>query len=400
MFLDGSLPMMIIPERLSISLDSFPLLAVPFFILAGGLMNQSGIARRIFNFALSIFGHLRAGLAQVNVVASMIFAGMSGSADADAAGLGAMEIKAMVDEGYERDFSAAVTAISSCIGPVIPPSVVLVLYGVMAEVSVGELFAAGMVPGILMGLFMMVTIAVLSRVGRIHAPRRKRESIGAVWSSFKKAFFPLLGPVFILGTILLGVATPTEAGVIAILFALVLGVVYKGYTRANFNAILEDAVLVTGRVMFMIAAANVFGWLVTMEQVALMLYNGLTLLTTQRWLILLLVNAALLLLGCFIEGMAVLIISLPALIPLMNGLGMGLVQFGIVMVISIMIGLVTPPVGMTLYIVTDLGKSEFHRVVRQVLPFLVPMVLILLLTTYWDSMVMVLPRLIFGGGAP
>ncbi|MHC4537602.1 MAG: TRAP transporter large permease [Planctomycetota bacterium] len=395
MVLKGTLPILIIPERLTISLDSFPLLAVPFFILAGSLMNKSGIASRIFNFALSIFGHFKAGLAHVNVVASMIFAGMSGSAYADAAGLGALEVKAMTDDGYDKDFSAAVTAVSSCIGPVIPPSVIMVLFGVMAEVSIGELFAAGMIPGILMGIFMMLTIAVLARTGKIYAPQRKRASFGFVLKSFRKAFFPLLGPVFILGTILLGIATPTEAGIVAILYAFVLGLFYKNFTLKSLSDILEEAVLTTGRIMFIIAAANVFGWLVTMEQVAQVLYNVLTVLTTQKWLILLMVNFILLLLGCAIESMAVFIVSLPALLPLMKGLGMDLVQFGIVMVVNIMIALITPPVGMTLYIVSDLADTKFDRVVKHVLPFLIPMFVTLMLVTYWDSMVMFLPNLLF-----
>ena len=395
MALKGTVPFLIIPERLTISLDSFPLLAVPFFILAGSLMNKSGIATRIFNFALSIFGHFKAGLAHVNVVASMIFAGMSGSAYADAAGLGALEVKAMTDDGYDKDFSAAVTAVSSCIGPVIPPSVTMVLFGVMAEVSIGELFAAGMIPGILMGIFMMLTIAVLAKTGKIYAPKRKRASFGFVLKSFRKAFFPLLGPVFILGTILLGIATPTEAGIIAILYALILGLFYKNFTLKSLSEILEESVLTTGRIMFLIAAANVFGWLVTTEQVAQVLYNVLTVITNQKWLILLMVNVILIILGCAIESMAVFIVSLPALLPLMKGLEMDYVQFGVVMVINIMIALITPPVGMTLYIVSDLADTTFDRVAKHVFPFLIPMFATLMLVTYWDRMVMFLPNLLF-----
>jgi tripartite ATP-independent transporter DctM subunit len=393
--LKGDLPFLIVPERMTICLNSFPLLAVPFFILAGSLMERSGIASRIFNFALSIFGHLKAGLAHVNVVASMIFAGMSGSAYADAAGLGALEIKAMTEDGYDKDFSAAVTAVSSCIGPVIPPSIIMVLYGVMAEVSVGELFAAGMIPGIFMGLLMMLTIVILARTGRIHAPQRPRASFGMIAGSFRKAFFPLLGPVFILGTILLGIATPTEAGVVAILYALVLGFFYRNLSLRSLSEILDEAVLTTGRIMFMIAAANVFGWLVTMEQVAQALYSVLMVITTQKWLILLMVNIILVLLGCVIESMAVFIISLPALIPLMKGLGVDLVQFGIIITINMMMALVTPPVGMTLYIVSDLANTKFDRVVKHVLPFLVSMFATLMLVTYWDGMVMLLPNLLF-----
>jgi tripartite ATP-independent transporter DctM subunit len=395
MLLRGDISLLIIPERITISLDSFPLLAVPFFIVAGSLMNKVGIARRIFDFALSLFGHFRAGLAHVNVVASMIFAGMSGSAFADAAGLGAVEIKAMVDEGYDRDFSAAVTAVSSCIGPVIPPSVVLVLYGVMAEVSIGELFAAGFIPGVFMGIFMIILIYALAVSGKITCPKRERQPLKVVVKKTKAAFFPLLAPVFILGSILLGVATPTEAGVIATIFSIILGLIYGTLKWKTFSDILEESVLTTGRFMFIIAAASIFGWLITIEQVAVILYNTIQVITTQKWLILLFVNVILLFLGCFIEGVAIMIISVPALIPIMNVLEVDLVHFGVILVITIMIGLITPPVGMSLYIVSDLAKTKIENVVRRVLPFYVPMIFALLITTYWDKMVLLIPKLIF-----
>ncbi len=395
MLLKGDISLLIIPERITISLDSFPLLAVPFFIVAGSIMNKVGIARRIFDFALSLFGHFKAGLAHVNVIASMIFAGMSGSAFADAAGLGAVEIKAMVDEGYDRDFSAAVTAVSSCIGPVIPPSVVMVLYGVMAQVSIGELFAAGFIPGIFMGIFMMIMIYTLAVSGKITCPRRERQPLRVVFKKTKAAFFPLLAPVFILGAILLGIATPTEAGVIATIFSIVLGLIYGTLKWKTVGDILEESVLTTGRIMFIIAAASVFGWLVTIEQVAVILYNSIQIITTQKWLILLFVNVILLFLGCFIEGLAIMIISVPALIPIMNALQVDLVHFGVILIITIMIGLITPPVGMTLYIVSDLAKTKIEKVVRRVLPFYIPMIFTLLITTYWDKMVLLIPKLLF-----
>ncbi|HUV08697.1 MAG TPA: TRAP transporter large permease [Spirochaetia bacterium] len=395
LLLNGQISLLIIPERMTISLDSFPLLAVPFFVVAGVLMNRAGIARRIFDFALSIFGRFRAGLAHVNVIASMIFAGMSGSAFADAAGLGAVEIKAMVEEGYDRDFSAAVTAASSCIGPVIPPSVVMVLYGVMAEVSIGELFAAGMIPGIIMGLSMMVLIYVLATMGKVNAPRGVKQPLRIVVQKTRAAFFPLLGPVFILGVILLGIATPTEAGVVATVYALVLGLAYRTLSWKSLSEALEESVLTTGRFMFIIAAASVFGWLVTIEQVALVLYQSIQIITTQKWIILLFVNIILLCLGCFIEGIAIMIVSIPALIPLMKAIQVDLVHFGVILTISIMIGLITPPVGMTLYIVSDIAKVRIEDVVRRVIPFLIPLVFTLFLTTYWDKMVLLIPKLLF-----
>jgi tripartite ATP-independent transporter DctM subunit len=395
MLAKGGISLLIIPERITISLDSFPLLAVPFFVVAGSLMNRADIARRIFDFAMSLFGHLRAGLAHVNVIASMIFAGMSGSAFADAAGLGQVEVKAMIEDGYDRDFSAAVTAVSSCIGPVIPPSVVMVLYGVMAEVSVGELFAAGLIPGLIMGFSMMGLIAIMAARGKIAYRRRPKQSFQVVAKRTKEAFFPLMGPVLILGAILLGIATPTEAGVFAAVYAIVLGLVYKSLSWKDFNDVLEESVLTTGRFMFIIAAASIFGWLVTIEQVAVVLYRSLLTLTAEKWIILLLVNAVLLFLGCFIEGIAIMIVSIPALIPMMKALQVDLVHFGVILTIAIMIGLITPPVGMTLYIVSDVAQTPFEKVVRKVIPFLFPLVFTLLLTTFWPDMVLFIPRLLF-----
>lgn len=395
MLLKGGATLLIIPERMTISLDSFPLLAVPFFTVAGALMNRAGIAKRIFDFAMGLIGHFRAGMAHVNVLASMIFAGMSGSAFADAAGLGQVEIKAMVEDGYDADFSAAVTAVSSCIGPIIPPSVMMVLYGVMAEVSIGELFAAGFIPGIIMGLSMMALIAVMTAGGRIEAPKAPRAPFREVAKRTRAAIFPLLGPALILGAILFGVATPTEAGVVAAIYAIVLGLFYRSLSWKDFSQVLEEGVLTTGRFMFIIGAASVFGWLVTVEQVAVALYQGILAFTSQKWLILLFVNAILLFLGCFVEGVAIMIISIPALVPLMKSLHMDLVHFGVVLTIAIMIGLVTPPVGMTLYIVSDIAQTTFARVVRKVVPFLIPLTFTLFLTTYWEQMVMWLPRLLF-----
>lgn len=395
LLLKEHIPIVMIPERITISLDSFPLLAVPFFIVAGSLMNRVGIARRIFDFALSIFGHFRAGLAYVNIIASMIFAGMCGSAYADAAGLGAVEIKSMTDEGYDKDFSAAITAVSSCIGPIIPPSVIMVLYGVMAEVSIGELFAAGIIPGIIMGLSLIIVTYFLAAFGKVNAPQRKKQPFQVVVKQTKNAILPLLGPVIILGVILLGIATPTEAGVVAIVYAVTLGLVYRTITWKNLSQTLEESVLTTGRFMFIIAASNIFGWIVTIEQVAVLLYKNILIITNEKWLILLLITFILLCLGCFIEGIAILIVSVPALLPFMKSLGVDPVHFGVILTTSIMIGLVTPPVGMTLYIVSDIANARFENVVRKTVIYLIPLIFTLLLIIYWEDMVLFIPRLIF-----
>jgi tripartite ATP-independent transporter DctM subunit len=225
--------------------------------------------------------------------------------------------------------------------------------------------------------------------------KRERQPLKEVLKKTRSAIFPLLGPVIILGTIIFGIATPTEAGVIATIYALILGIFYRNVTWKTFWNVLEESALTTGRFMFIIGAASIFGWLITMEQVALVLYNTIQALTTQKWLILLMVDAILLFLGCFIEGVAIMMISIPALIPLMKALQVDPVHFGVIMVITIMIGLITPPVGMTLYIVSDVARTKIESVARWVAPFLIPLIISLLITTYWESMVLLIPRLIF-----
>lgn len=291
----GRYPLTLIPQRFATGMESFPLLAVPFFILAGQMMNQTGVTTRIFSFANALVGHIKGGLAHVNILASVIFAGMSGTANADVAGLGTIEIKAMVERGYDPAFSAAVTAASSVIGPIIPPSVMLVIYAVITEVSVGRLFLGGILPGLIIAAALMLMVYFFQSDHDV--PTQPRASLGEVGKSLKEAALPLLAPVIILGGIFAGVVTPTEAGVVAIVYAIVLGFIYK---EMNLNVLWDvfvESVKSTAVVMFIIFSASIFGWLVVRENIPQLVSSIILSFTTNPAVVLLLINVFLLILG-------------------------------------------------------------------------------------------------------
>ncbi len=324
------IPPMILPERISAGLYSFPLLAMPFFILAAKIMNSAGITNRIFNFSLAMVSHFRGGLAHVNVISSMIFSGISGSAMADVAGLGAVEVKAMKENGYDAGYTAAITAASCTIGPVIPPSMLMILLGVMMEESVGRLFAAGFLPGILMGISLMVLIYIQSFSKKIPFPSPKPRASGKVRiKAFKESFWALLAPVIILGAILSGIVTPTEAGIIAVIYATFLGVFYKEISLKSFIEDLKDSALQTDMIMFIVSAAQIFAWIITTEQAALTAYEYVTQYVSSKWAILLIINIVLLFMGCLIEGLAVILIMVPVLLPVVKSLGVDPTHFGV-----------------------------------------------------------------------
>ncbi|MGQ2903151.1 MAG: TRAP transporter large permease [Neoaquamicrobium sediminum] len=392
LLVDGTVPMIVVPQRLWGSLESFPLLAIPFFVFAGVLMNHGGGAEAIFRFFLTLLGHIRGGLAYVNVMASVVFAGMSGAATADAAGLGAIEIEAMKRSGYRAEFAAAVTAASSTIGPIIPPSVPLIVYGVMAQVSVGELFIAGIVPGLLMGVAMMAVIAIVLR--KENHPVESRSKVGEIASSFLGSFWALLAPLVILGGIFSGVFTPTEAGAVAALYALVLGIIYKGIRWNNIGAMVVESLLATAQVTFIVAAAGLFGWVLTRYGFPKFVAEMLLSITADKHTALLLIALAMLLAGCFIDALSLLIMMTPVVVPIALAFGIDLTQMGVVLVLACMIGLNTPPVGICLYIVSDLARVPMMRVAKEMIPFymalLVTLVLISLLpflTTYLPSVI-------------
>jgi tripartite ATP-independent transporter DctM subunit len=384
--------LIIFVQRAYAATTSFPLLAIPFFILAGNLMNVGGTTERIFAVANLMVGRIRGGLAHVNVIGSMIFAGMSGSAVADAAGLGVIEIRAMVKEGYTARYSATISAVSATIGPIIPPSIPFVIYGSLANVSVGALFLAGILPGLLMGLGLMGAIAIAAR--RLNLPR------SAGWPAPRAALLTVLRaapalalPPAILAVIFTGFATPTEAAVVAAALAFLLGrFVYRELTLDEFWQTVWETGRQTAQVMLIIAMSAPFGWVLIQQQVPNAILKGLMALSSEPWIILLIVNAVLLVLGMFLEAIAILIISYPILSPVMGAIGVDPVHFGVIMVLNLMIGLVTPPVGLCLYVVSGIAKVPIADIVSELAPYLLALIGVLLLVTYVPAVSTWLPN--------
>jgi tripartite ATP-independent transporter DctM subunit len=378
-------------HRMTGGLDSFVLLAIPFFILAGNLMNTGGITERIFRFANLLVGRIPGGLGHANVVASIIFSGMSGSAVADTGGLGAIEMEAMKNEGFSPAFSGAVTAASATIGPIIPPSVPMVVYGVMAEVSIGALFMAGFVPGLLMGLATMVLIFFMALTRDY--PRLDKFRFMKMLKAFGDAFFALITPVIIIGGILLGIFTPTEAAVVAVLYALFLGfVVYKELTIKKLYKIMIDSMVTTATVTMIIAAAASFSWILARQGVPTQIARWLTSMDVPLWAFLLLFNIFFLFIGTFMEALSVLVIAVPVLVPAMEVMGLDPLHMGVVLVLNLMIGLITPPVGMSLFVTSKVGKIPLENLYKEVMIFIVPLIVVLLMSTYMPDLILWLPR--------
>ncbi|HSK41644.1 MAG TPA: TRAP transporter large permease [Arenibaculum sp.] len=388
------LPDIAVLHRMVGGIDSFPLLAIPFFILAGNLMNSALITERIFGFALALFGWMRGGLGHVNVAGSVIFAGMSGAAVADAGGLGTIEIKAMRDHGYDDRFAVGITAASSTIGPIIPPSLPLVIYGVMANASIGQLFAAGLVPGLGMALALMIWVAWTAR--RRGYPRDARFSIRRLGSAFSEAFLALMTPVILIGGMVSGAFTPTEAAIAAVVYAMFLGlVVYRTLDWRTLVKVSMDTIETTAVILIIVAGASIFGWILTSARATEQLAGWVLGISTDPVVVLLLVNVLLLAVGCFLETIAAITILVPVLLPIMLQLDVDPVQFGILMVLNLMIGLLTPPVGMVLYILSRVSGLPFEECARACAPFLIPLVGMLLLVTFWPDFSLWLPSQIY-----
>ena len=435
--LTGDLPPMVVIHRMISGIDSFPLLAVPFFIFAGNLMNHAGITNRIYNFALSLVGWMRGGLGHVNIIGSVIFAGMSGTAIADAAGLGTIEIKAMRDHGYDLGFSVGVTAASATLGPIIPPSLPFVIYGMMASVSVGQLFVAGIVPGGVMAVLMMLTVAYYAhkngwggdvpfewrRMGKaflelgivigwplaiwgetlLGLPFNAAVGIGLValfaadWKLKFEAVMPIMTPVLLIGGMTTGVFTPTEGAIAACVWALTLGLVwYRTLTWRMLVKVSMDTIETTATVMFIVAAASIFGWLLTATRVTDMVAAWVLAFTHTPWVFLLLANLLMLFVGCFLEPTAAILILVPVLMPVVLQLGIDPVHFGLVMVLNLMIGLLHPPMGMVLFVLARVAGLSVEKTTIAILPWLVPLLLSLVLITYIPQISLWLPRLMYG----
>ena len=392
--LTGRVPDVVVMHRMINGVDSFPLLAIPFFILAGNLMNNGGITVRIFDFAKALMGWMRGGLGHVNVGASIVFSGMSGAAVADAGGLGTIEIKAMKDAGYDEGFSVGITAASSTIGPIIPPSLPMVIYGVMASVSVGQLFVAGLVPGLLMGLVLMAMITIISR--RRGYTRDAVFSLPVLGHTFKRAFLSLLTPVIIVGGIMTGAFTPTEAAIAAVVYALVLGgVVYRNLTWRRLLKVSMETIETTAVILLIVAGASIFAWILTSNQVTQHVVTLLGPFADNPIATLIIINLVLIVVGCFMETIAAITILVPVLLPVAVTAGVDPVHFGVIMVLNLMIGLLTPPVGMVLYVLSRVSGISFEKCMRGTLPFLVPLVIALLLVTFIPAISLWLQTLIY-----
>ncbi|MEQ8899354.1 MAG: TRAP transporter large permease [Roseovarius sp.] len=384
-----------VPQRMFSATTGFTLLAIPFFILAGTLMNTGGITNRIFRFANACVGHVRGGLGQVNVLASLFFSGMSGAAVADAAGLGQVELKAMADKGYDPDFSAAITAASSTIGPVFPPSIPFVLYSSITGVSVAKLFLAGVVPGVLMALALMAAVWFMAL--RHKMPRADHIDWGEIWQSFKGAALSLLTPVIIIAGIFGGLFTPTEAGVAASAYAMFLSMVVYGEIKpSQLPGIFWSTLQSTVSVMFVIAAAGFFGWLLVHQRVPDALVSSMIGFSDSPAVILAIVVLILLVLGMFLEGIAVIVLTVPLFAPVMAQIGVDPIQFGVIMIMCSMLGLLTPPVGMVLFAVSAVAKMPVGRLSRALTPYLIGLALVLLLVVSVPAVSTWLPTLVLG----
>lgn len=396
-FIGNDMSMYMFAQRFFAGLNSFTLLCIPGFVFAGSLMNQGGITERLIGFCNKIVGHITGGLAIANVGASMLFAGISGTALADTVSVGGVLIPAMKKEGYDADFSCAVTAASSCIGPIIPPSVPMIMAATMTSLSVSKMFVAGMVPGILMGLGMIFVSWIISK--KRHYPKADRPStIKEILVSAKESFFAILMTVIILVGIVGGIVTPTEASIIAVVYGILVGFfVYKELTIERLIASMKTTVVSSAAIMVLVGMANVFAYILTKEQIPQMVADGMLSMTTNKYIILLLVNLLLIFVGMFMETIAAILILFPVLLNLVVAVGVDPIQFGVICVLNLVLGLCTPPVGVCLFAATNIGETKLTGVVKELVPYLISNFTVLFLVTYVPFLTTGIANLIMGG---
>lgn len=390
------IPLIILAHRMTGSIEVFPLLSLPLYILAADIMNSGRITEEMFKLARALVGHIKGSMGHVNVVASMIFAGMSGSITADTAGLGKIEIPMMVKAGYDKPFAVAVTGASSIIGPIMPPSIQMILYAMIAEQSVGRLFVGGAVPGVVMGLSIMAAIYYYA-VRRNYPHDARRATLSMIWQSFKRSSWALMTPVIILGGIVSGVFTPTEAAVVAVVYAFVISFfVYRTLKLRDLLKMMVGSAVTSAMILVIMGAASVFGWIVTMENIPVLIRDFIMSTTDQQWVVLILLNVVFLIAGCFFDICAIILVFTPMILPVLNAYQIDLVHWGVVQVLNVCIGFLTPPFGVGLYVLSDLSGLSVTRVMKAVAPFLVPLLMSLALITFFPQLVLWLPGVVFG----
>ncbi len=386
----------ILPTQVLEGVNKPSLIAVPFFIFAGHLMNAVGMTDRIFAFASALVGHYRAGLAQVNVLASMIFAGVSGSSTADMAGLGAVEIRAMRKRGYPGEYAAAITLASALIGPIIPPSIALIVYAFLSGTSVARLFLGGVVPGVLVGIALMIFNRIAAV--RYNFPQEPRATLADVIRTGREGILALVAPVIIVGAITTGITSPTEAGVLACVYALCVGLLLRSVDWGLVQKAVLDTVMMTSVIMIIVGFSIAMGWVFTIEGVPQQIAQAFVSITDSRAVFLFLTIILLLVLGCVIENVPLKLMLVPVLLPVVDHYGVDRVHFGLVLTLAVLMAHATPPMGLGLYIMTSVSGLPFDRIVVATLPFLIPLFAVLMLITYVPQTVLFLPNLIMGPG--
>lgn len=394
-FVDGTPPLSLMARSIVTGADSFPLIAVPLFILAGDLMQKGGLSKRIIGFAYSLVGHIRASLCYVNVIASMFFAAISGSAPATVAAIGSNIIPSMTQQGYKKDFSSALTASAGMIGVMIPPSIPFIIYGVSAEVSIGKLFLAGIVPGVLFGLTFMAMSRIVVRKLPIMDVEPTPFSWAGVASQFKESIWALIVPGIILGGIYGGVFTPTEAGAVAVVYAIICGLfIYKEISFSDLPEIFARSTLTSATILVLVVFAAAFGRLVTFEQIPSVVASTLVGLSDNPIVLLLLINGMLLIIGMFMETISAIIILTPILLPVVKQLGVDPIVFGVILTVNLAIGFCTPPLGVNIFVASQVSNVSIEKISRALIPFLCSMLVLLLAVTFIPSLSLFLTELI------
>jgi C4-dicarboxylate transporter DctM subunit len=395
----GHLPLTLLPQRIFVGLDSFPLLAAPLFILAGSLMETGGISLRITKLAQSVVGHIQGGLGMVVVIGTMLFSGISGSSTADTAAIGSVMIPTMVRRGYSKEFATAVVAASGGMGILIPPCIIMVIYGLLTNTSVAALFLGGVIPGLIMGTTVLGATYWMAR--RLRLPVEDHFSVRELGRTLYRASWALLMPGIIMGGILFGVFTVTEAAVVAVVYGwLVAMFIYRELSWSDLPRIFSESGIVTGLVMLVVGMASIFGWILTSQQIPLVVANTFAKLSTSPWFFLMLVNIAYLLIGSVFEVTAALIMTVPILLPVAQTYGIDPVHLGVVVTANMGIGLVTPPIGICLYVACGISGASIEKVARPLIPFLAVMIGTLVLITYIPEITLILPRLFLGYSSP